>query len=284
MATSAHRLHGDAIEEDPGALVAIPAPGLRSPDRIHHQLLEHLRQRTPPDVERGEREHVDAHVVVFVRAPGLEPRARSPLGRLATRAIRPLRLPPERAFPVARLPEQVIPRDLAIVRRLERQESGLAVRRRLAYNELDRRHGAGHAILHASNEPSIERETHGRREKALGDAEGHVDAVGIAPLRHDVAVAQDDTGRIAARLERTDGFTVRLAGEALVVRGLEIARLLRLARLGERDRVLELTGIEPDLRGRAALPFVARTGIVDGLPLGRGAGAPRLWCGDGRGQ
>ena len=69
-----------------------------APIGIHDVLFQHLRQRTAPDVERGEREHVDARVVVFVGAAGLVARPRGPLARLVARPVGPVGLAPERAF------------------------------------------------------------------------------------------------------------------------------------------------------------------------------------------
>src|SRR5256886_12164094 len=42
-----------------------------------------------------------------------------PFARLGARPIRPVGLAPQRALPVARLPQQVVPGDAAVVRRLE---------------------------------------------------------------------------------------------------------------------------------------------------------------------
>jgi len=46
--------------------VAEPPPGVRCADWIHDVLAQDLRQRTTPDLERGECQRVDANVVVLV--------------------------------------------------------------------------------------------------------------------------------------------------------------------------------------------------------------------------
>src|SRR3712207_7834682 len=55
----------------------ISAPGGRRADGVHHLLAQHLRERPPPDVERGQRQRVHPHVVVLVRRTGVEARPRS---------------------------------------------------------------------------------------------------------------------------------------------------------------------------------------------------------------
>src|SRR5271167_3707160 len=66
MPTARHRLHQASVEDDPGILVAEPAPGIRGADWVHDVFLQHLRQRTTPDIECGECQNTDPGVVIFV--------------------------------------------------------------------------------------------------------------------------------------------------------------------------------------------------------------------------
>ena len=120
VAAAGHRLDAPAVEIDPRVLVAVPAPRARRADRLHDLLAQKLRQRPPQHLQRGEREHVDARIVVLVARAGLAQLAIRPVGwRLTLRAIRPVGLAPDRALPVARLAQQVLPRDLRVVRPFE---------------------------------------------------------------------------------------------------------------------------------------------------------------------
>jgi hypothetical protein len=82
-------------------------------------------------MERGEGEHVHANVVVLVRAPRLVALALLVLGeRYVTRwPVGPVGLGPQRPFPVAGLPQQVVPRDLAVVLRVEVVRGDVALHR-----------------------------------------------------------------------------------------------------------------------------------------------------------
>ena len=110
VTASADRLHVLAVDHDPGVLVSVPAPGVGGADGVHDVLAQHLRQRPAPHVGRHERQEVHADVVVLVvRARGIHRPVRVVGGGLADGAVRPVGLAPERAFPVARLPQQMIP-------------------------------------------------------------------------------------------------------------------------------------------------------------------------------
>src|SRR5690606_13761127 len=102
---------------DPRVLVAVPPPRGGGADRVHHILAQYLGQRSPPHVQRRERKHVHPRVVVLVRGSRSQTLARQPGRRLARWPVRPFRLFPERALPVAGLAQQMIPRDTTIVRR-----------------------------------------------------------------------------------------------------------------------------------------------------------------------
>ena len=84
------------VDVHPRVLVAVPPPRRRGADRFHHVLAQHLRQRPAPHLQRGERHHVDAHVVVLEVRPRLPQLALRPvLGRVADRTISPVRLAPQ---------------------------------------------------------------------------------------------------------------------------------------------------------------------------------------------
>jgi hypothetical protein len=56
---------------------------------------------------------------------------------------------------------------------------------------------------------------------------GEIDPLRLSPLRHDVAAVDDESGLLAAVLDRADRVAERLAAEILVMIEDEIARVLR---------------------------------------------------------
>ena len=112
---ASHRLQPPSVDVDPRVLVAIPAPRTRRADRLHDLLAQVFGQRPAQHVQGGEREHVDARVVVLVTRARLAQLAIRPIGRrLALGPIGPVGLAPDRSLPVARLAKQVLPRDLEL--------------------------------------------------------------------------------------------------------------------------------------------------------------------------
>src|ERR1700735_2933484 len=107
MPTARHRLHQASVEDDPGILVAEPAPGIRGADWVHDIFLQYLRQRTTPDIECGKRQNIDPSVVIFVYRPRLIASPVRPRRRVWPGPVSPVRLAPQRAFPVAGLPQQI---------------------------------------------------------------------------------------------------------------------------------------------------------------------------------
>ena len=87
---------------------------------------------------------------------------------------------------------------------------------------------------------------------------------GLAPLGDEVAVAEDDPGRRAARLERPDGVVEGLAGLAQGVVQGQVARGLRFAGDREIDGLLEPARIEAHRFRRPPLPVIVGAGIVEG--------------------
>ena len=250
-------LHRLAVDHHPRIVVAEPAPGVRGADRVHDLFLEHLRQRLAPEVERGERQHVHARVVVLVDRAGLVAWPRLPLVELVGRPVGPVGLAPERALPVAGLPQQVVPGDGAVVRRVEQVDQVRlphpvgAIARGQGIVELDRRDVFAGGVVDAADHAAVERHADHARQQALGDAVGHVDARRLAPFGDDDALVDDDAGLVAAVLDRSDRLAERLAAERPVVIELEVARVLHFARDGEIDRVLEQLRIDAGFRGRS---------------------------------
>ena len=64
-----------------------------------------------------------------------------------------------------------------------------------------------------SNEPMVVRQPHRGREEALAHAEGRVDTIGLTPLGHDVAMANDEPGCWTSLLEGTYRLAHRLTPE-----------------------------------------------------------------------
>jgi len=126
-----------------------------------------------------------------------------------------------------------------------------------------RLHIVDHAIVHASDQALAERDAGKMRKKRLRDRVRHVDGTRVAPLRHDVAVPEDDAVCRRARSERTDGIRERLPREIERDRDAQVAHIgdlgelgreFRLVGDGEVDRRLELPGIEAFSRGRMRRP------------------------------
>ena len=272
MSAAGDGLHGRAVEHDPGIFIAVPAPGVAGADRVHDVVLEHLRQRTPPYAQRRQRQRVDPHVVVFVDAARRVARPGEPLRGIRLGPVCPVRLAPQGAFPVAHLPQHVIPRDRAIVRGLERREQigdgkalGLvATSDRIV--DLHRRHIFAYGIVDAADQAAVVGNSHDAREKAFRDAVRHVDPRRLAPLRDEVTVANDQAGRIAAVLDRADCLAKRLAAEGLIMVELEIARVLGFARDGKVDGLLERSRVQADIGGTLFLPAAIRVIDRSALP------------------
>ena len=99
-------------------LVAVPAPTRRTRRSGPSGGRAAPRRAAAPHDRQREREEVDANVVVRELAAG---RAEGGVGRLASLGIAPPRLAPQRAGPLARLLQQVVPGDVAVARRRQRR-------------------------------------------------------------------------------------------------------------------------------------------------------------------
>ena len=262
VAAARHRLHGLSVHQDPRRFVPGPLPGGGGADRLHDVLAQHRRQRTAPDLQRGQRQHVHTHIVVLVHSARCDARPCAPLGRCAGGPVGPIRLAPEGSLPIAHLPEHVLPGDAAIVHRGEQIEWRHRAGARTARQRHHRTHVSIDGVVETANEFSIVGDADHGREKALRHAVGHVDAIGFAPFRDDVAVAQDHPGGFATIGEWSDAIAIRLTPEGPVVILLHAARVLDLARDGEGDGRRDTGGIHADLLRRPMLPRSAGLGEV----------------------
>ena len=281
VAAAGHRLHHVAVEHHPGVLVAEPAPGVGGADRVHDGFLEHLRQRTPPHIERREGQRVHAGVVVLVDGAGLMARPRGPLGGVRLRPVGPIGLAPKRAFPITGLAQHVIPSDGAIVRRVEREQQigsaepvGLVAGCWHRTVDLDRSDIVPHGVVDVADHPTVVGDTDDARQHALGHTVGHVDAQRLAPFGDDISMVNDQAGRVAAVLDGADGVAERFTAERLIVVDDEIARVLDLVRNGKVGGLLEPCRIEPGFHRRFMLPhrirIVDRGSVVGPVRLRRG--------------
>ncbi len=235
-------------------------PGGGRADRIHDRLLQHLRQRPFEHVQSRQREHVDAGVVVFVERSRLVHFALGPLlgGLSPRRAIRPIGLAPERPGPVARLAQQVVPGDGRVVFGREQVDA-------LGHVGCD-------AIRHVANLPLVEGNADDRRQKRFRDAERHVRARGVAPLRDDGAAMDDDAVASSSRLGRSDQRIVgRLVSKLLRDRNSQVFRV-RDSRGRGRTRSLRPASPcrSPPRPGPAS---ATRRAAESSFPLGRPARA-----------
>src|SRR5207245_5569640 len=160
-------------------------------------------------------------------------------------------LAPERALPFARLLEEVAPGDRAVLGRVEAVVEGVAA----------------HRVVEVLDEPAKQPGARERGEVALGDAEGHVGAVRIAPLGDDGAAPEDHAVRPAARPHGAE-HVARRGG--LVVYpdvppglGQEVAPPAGLVSAVIGDRGGETLGRHAELRRALRLPVVARGKVAD---------------------
>src|SRR5258708_3781907 len=107
------------------------------------------------------------------------------------RTVGPIWNAPERSGPVAGLSQQVLPCDGGVVFAGEQAGEWRVVLR---------------VVADIVNQAALPRQTGERREEGLCHAVRHIHAVRLAPLRYDVAVADDEAGHAAARLGRTEEF------------------------------------------------------------------------------
>ena len=263
MAAAGHGLHCLPVHHDPRGFVAEPLPGGGRTDRFHDVLAQYGWQRPAPDLQRGECQCVDAHIVVLVRRARRDALARAPLRRFTGRPISPLRLAPQRTFPVTHLTQHVIPGDLLVMRRREQIEQRDAGSARSARQRGDRSDGAIHRFVQVADHVSIPRETDDRGQDAFRNTMRHVNAIRIAPLGDDVSMPQDHAGWVATIPKRSHRSAEWFAAEGAVMVLFHAPRILAFTADRECDGGGQPDGIKSDLRRRAMFPRVTRIGEVD---------------------
>ena len=98
-------------------------------------------------------------------------------------------------------------------------------------------------VVELADHAAVEGDADDAGQHAFRDAVGHVDAGGIAPFGDDVAVVDDDAGRVAAVLDRADGVAEGLAAEGLVVVHDQVAGVGAFMRDREVDGGLQRGGV-----------------------------------------
>ena len=172
----------------------MPLPGLRGSDRVHDPLAQHIGQRPAEAQKQAEREQVHAHIVVLVVGTGRSQVAPLTLAAVVgTDADLPMvvdliRFSPQLALPFAGLLQKMAPGDACVVGTCEPRP-------------FDR---ARDWLVDIGNETVGDGHARQNGKVALGDAEGHVGASGVAPLGNKATALQDHAGRVAARNHGAD--------------------------------------------------------------------------------
>ena len=124
-----------------------------------------------PNLKGSESEQVDANIVVLPACARFVVFALDVVLELLIfwRTICPIRLAPERAFPVASLTKQVVPGDLAVV----------------FASKLFPRNVRGNRVVHIGDEATIVSQADGCCKETLSDAKGHINAIRFTPLSND---------------------------------------------------------------------------------------------------
>ncbi len=115
--------------------------------------------------------------------------------------------------------------------------------------------GAAHRLVEIADQTAVEGEAGEDRQIAFGDAEGQIDLPGIAPLRDDLAVAQHEAVRTAARPHRPERLVPRRLFAEIVGDDLgEVASPRRLVLSGIPRRGSKRVGIETGRLRRRIFP------------------------------
>ena len=201
-----HRGQPAAVELDPRIAVRMPLPLGRGADRTHHRLAQHVGQRAPEALQQREAQAVDANVVVLPQRAGRLQGARLALLRAAEVALAEVavvvdgvRFVPQRPLPLAGLLQQMPPGDASI----------------LLGREVVVDRGRRHRLVEVTDQAARDGDAGQHGQVALGDAEGHVHALRVAPLGDEVARAQDEPVDVLARAHRPQHLRLgRLVGDA----------------------------------------------------------------------
>lgn len=130
------------------------------------------------------------------------------------------------ALPFAVHVEQMAPGDLRVVRA----------------GEMRAVDAFAYGIVDIGDQPVGDGEARQHREIALGDREGHVGALDIAPFGDDLATVQDHAGRPAARLDRPDDLGPRTLLVPFAIPDIGAVRIEHAARPGGIVRLREIDG------------------------------------------
>ena len=262
MAAAGHRGEPAAADIDAGVAIGLPAPAVRGADRIHDRAAQDVRQRRAEEAQQRQAQPVDAHVVVFpVRARGLQ---RSRACPSASRRRRSRRV---RLWSTLSGRSNSVPDHSLVSCSRWRQVMARFCAESKPPSSTRRRTGSSRSVIRPR--PKAMPGEHG--EIALGDREGDLRPLDVAPARGDMAAAHDDAaGRVAAldRPERQAGrrrLAHRLRVPELAVRRQQVARPLGLVGAREGDRGGEALRIEARLDRLDRLPGPSRREIRRGL-------------------
>ncbi len=122
-------------------------------------------------------------------------------------------------------------------------------------------HVASHRVVHVANQSIVQREPGSGRQVALRDAERHVDALDVAPLRHDVSMPHDHPARRTPVGRRPEDLGVGLLRDELLDGTLHVPRPGIFVRFGEDDGRGHGRGVHPHLCGPPVLPGAARGNV-----------------------
>ena len=282
MGAARHRLHapglaGDIGQLDEAVVIAHPLPVGGRAQRLHDGLAKDLRQRPTEQMQQRQRQLVDAHIVVLPEAAGrlqrpgiaLPAGGRRPAEGHRAIAVDLLWNTEATAFPFTGLLQQLGPGDLGVVRRAESD---------ICLNV------SAHWRVRVRQQATVVGNTGQQREIGLGDAEGQVGSVGLAPGRDLDTPMQDRAAGRAPGMDRPSQPVVgRRVGkmDAPVRRiGRRVACPGRFARGGKRDRLCQ-PGIANRQIGRVGVG--CRIGVGSGVGSGVGrAGSSGRGGGGGR--
>lgn len=191
-----------------------------------------LRQRFPEAAQQRVAERVHPDVVVFVEAAGLAQFAALAFSAVVgADADLPVMVDlvgfaKNLALPFAVHVEQMAPGDLRIMRA----------------GEMRAVDAFADGIVDIGDQPVSDGEAGQHREIALGDREGHVGPLDIAPFGDDLAALEHDAGRPAARLDRADDLGPRTLLVPFAIPDIGAVRIEHAARPGGIMRLREVDG------------------------------------------
>ena len=176
----------------------MPGPVRRCADWSHNSLGEHLRKRSTEAAKQSQTQAVNSNVVVFPVCTRREQRPRVPFAALAFNREIPvtidnIRLTEQRPFPFRRVPQQMAPRNCAIMGAVE---SSIM-------------HGSAHRFIKVADQSIHDRDPRQHAQIALRRRECEVHLSGISPT-HDFRSRPDDKSiGLTSRPNRPQNFVER---------------------------------------------------------------------------